>query len=523
MITKQKQFSGAQFLETMLPSGLLLATWLLVVRQLSLEWTINPEYQYGWIVPFLSLLLWHQAWGSRPAPGDPIAARRIPLVVVLLVLFALPLRIIEEANPDWRALNYYYACQAILITALMVDYSGGWLWLRHFAFPLLFPIVAVPWPGGIETEIIQTLQRYIASFGVEAASWMGWSAFQKGNLIVLSQGVIGINEACSGIRSLQSSLMIALFLGQYFKLTVLRRLVLIALALFFAFALNVIRAFFLISMMELHGATEVTSFHDPAGFTIAAICLLLLWIASTCLAAPETITPKNSALGAGTLRFPMKCSMLLLAAWIGTEGLNQAWYVWHERNNTVGPVWSLKWPPPRPQFQEVRIADEIQIYLHYNDGKHGRWTDQYHWDVFYFSWKPGRSSAGIARFHHPDICLPSTGFVLKEDLGAKIIEINGLDLPLNSYIFQDPLSGQLFYVFQIVTDDRVGNQVVKWQKGAVDAHARLQAAWEGYRNPGQRSLMLVNIGAPDLAAAEAGVQSFLADSLLVPHNPIATH
>ena len=40
------------------------------------------------------------------------------------------------------------------------------------------------------------------------------AAIQRGNLIELSTGVLGVDEACSGIRSFQSTLMAALFLDE---------------------------------------------------------------------------------------------------------------------------------------------------------------------------------------------------------------------------------------------------------------------------------------------------------------------
>jgi exosortase len=515
MTSKQKPLPGLQAPGWLLPGSLLLVAWALAIRQLSLEWTINPEYQYGWIVPFLTLLLWRQAWSRRPEAGDHTASRALPGLVALLVVFGLPIRVIAEANPDWRPLNYYYTGQAILITALIVDYTGGRAWLRHFAFPLLFPLVAVPWPSSIESVIIQDLQRCIASLGVEGASWMGWSAFQQGSLIVLSQGIVGLNEACSGIRSLQASLMLALFLGAYFQMTTLKRWFLLALALFLAFVLNVARAFLLIAVMQWHGVSMVSKFHDPAGFGIAAVSLLLLWIVSSFLSAPEAPVVTPSRRTAGAFGFPARWSVILLAAWFGTEALNQAWYLWHERNTVPGPLWTLKWPPPRPGFKDEKIADEVQIYLQYNEGMHGEWNDPSHWEVYFFTWKPGRAAAGLARFHHPDICLPASGYTMKEQLAVKNIRVNGLDLPMTSYVFQDPLSGHLFYVFQVVTDDRVGNHAVEWENGAVDSSFRLQAAWDGWRNPGQRSLLVLNQGAGSLEEAELGVQSLLSDSLVI--------
>jgi exosortase len=501
--------------EGLLLSGLILTAWILALRQLDLEWTINPEYQYGWVVPFLTLLLWWRAWSRRPSPSNHIVSNMLPYLGALLVILALPLRIIEEANPDWRPLNYYFMGQAILITALIVDCSGGRAWLRHFAFPLLFPLVAVPWPSGIENEIIQGLQRCIASISVEGASWMGWAAFQRGNLIVLSHGIVGVNEACSGIRSLQSSLMIALFLGDYFQLATFRRCILVALALILAFVFNAMRAFLLIVVMDLHGAAIMSKFHDPAGLSIALANLLLLWVASSIWAGHKVNILSKLQPQVRNLRFPAQWSIFLLLAWSGAEVLNQGWYLWHEQNIVSGPVWTLLWPPPRPKFKEEKIDEVAQTYLRYDQGLHGEWKDQFQWDIYFFTWKPSRVAAGLAQIHHPDICLPAAGFILKEDVGIKKMEINGLILPVNRYVFQDPFNGQFLYVFQAVTDDRIRKDVIDEQSEDPYRLHRLQAAWTGRRNLGQRSLLIVNQGANNLEEAEIAVQSLLKDSLVI--------
>ena len=108
---------------------------------------------------------------------------------------------------------------------------------------------------------------------------------------------------------------------------------------------------------------------------------------------------------------------------------------------------------------------------------------------------------------------------MKEDLGVKNMEVNGLTLPVSRYVFQDPFSHQLFYVFQIVTDDRV------WQNAegpVLGEPGRLQSAWNGRRNPGQRSLLVVNQGADNLPEAELDFQKLLQDSLVISPTPPST-
>ena len=54
---------------------------------------------------------------------------------------------------------------------------------------------------------------------VQALHLFGIPALQNGNLIEVKTGLLGINEACSGIRSFQATLMVSLFLGELYQMS----------------------------------------------------------------------------------------------------------------------------------------------------------------------------------------------------------------------------------------------------------------------------------------------------------------
>ena len=80
--------------------------WLWLFHHLHYEWTLNPQYNYGWTVPFLGVLIFFLRWRRRPSPGPQIAGGGITLLLWLILLSLLPFRVIEEANPDWRLLGW---------------------------------------------------------------------------------------------------------------------------------------------------------------------------------------------------------------------------------------------------------------------------------------------------------------------------------------------------------------------------------------------------------------------------------
>jgi len=124
--------------------------WLLAVRQIRYEWTINPQYTFGWTVPFLVAYLVAERWKRRP-PAQAVGSRRgLAIIVIALTFLLFPVRLMQESAPDWRLLGWVMGGICVSITLAAVYVAGGRGWLRHFAFAFAFFLVAVPWPVPVE-------------------------------------------------------------------------------------------------------------------------------------------------------------------------------------------------------------------------------------------------------------------------------------------------------------------------------------------------------------------------------------
>ena len=254
------------------------ALWFGLCRELSGEWSVNEQYNFGWFVPFFALYLFWLRWQDAPRTeirnpkseirkGQTITA----LLAIAALLVLLPVRLFEIANPEWRLLAWVHAAAVVVLTLLLIWWAGGEAWLRHFAFPVGFILVAVPWPTSLETPVIQGLMRVVARVAAETAMLLGIPAQVEGNLIRVSTGLVGVNEACSGIRSLQTSLMIGLLFGELKRFSVLRRVALVACALAIALLANFVRAVFLVRIAATENLFAVGRWHDIAGYSIVAL------------------------------------------------------------------------------------------------------------------------------------------------------------------------------------------------------------------------------------------------------------
>lgn len=513
-----------KWLMIVLPVGWL---WWHLISNLWPEWDTNPQYSYGLVVPILVGGLLFRRWVSLPKGLKASPSGNPWLLVVLIAglsLLLFPLRLIEEATPEWRPLQWALALDIVGITLYAIYLAGGKTWLRQAAFPILFFLVAVPWPSPIEQPVIQGLSRLNAHLVVEVLSIAGVPAIQHGNLIEVSTGTVGINDACSGIRSLQSSLMIALFLGEFYRFGLLRRLVLLPIGFLLAMALNLCRASILAWIAAKDGLEAIAKYHDQTGLTILLICTACLfsvgWLMNRKLSKRSTPAPPvtNRAANDG-VNFPRLIRFAaILLIWVVLIEVGVAmWYHVREANLKPSRQWTVNLPADNPTFKKVEPTEEEHILLRFDEANHGEWMepDGSMWHLYYFNWKPGRVAGYLAKRHTPDICLTATGLRMTAGPTLSILKVHGVDLPIRHYTFDTP-SGPL-QVFQC-----------HWEAGmdaehfTADESSRfnlIRGIWAGRGNQGQKVLQLVTSGYQDPADAQKTLISLLDRIIKVEDQP----
>jgi exosortase len=490
--------------------------WLLAVNQLRIEWSINPQYSYGWTVPLLALYLGLERWKRRPAA---VASRSglVPALVALpVVLMLLPLRLVQEAAPDWRLVSWVMGLACVAISCCALWYAGGRPWLVHFFFPIAFLLVAVPWPVPFEQAVIQRLTGSVASICVEGLGWCGIPALLKGNVIEIGSGKVGIEEACSGVRSLQTTLMIALFLGELFRFGWFRRLALLGGGLSVAYLCNAGRAFLLVWISMRAGPEGVTRWHDTVGLVVLVVSLAGVGLLCAIIRPGKTPDSPASPVGGTPVNFgrPLsKGAVIGLAAWlVCVEVATELWYRIRSSGMEKAVAWSVLWPTNRPGFRDMAFGETTRAILRYTDGRSAVWNDMdgLRWAMIFLRWAPGRSSVQLARAHGPEICLPASGATMKAELGLRPVKIKGIELPMRAYIFSS--GGRPLYVFYCLWE-QAPDRSAPASAQSMTVTRRLDAVWAGRRNEGQQVLELAvsNVSGPK--EAEAAVARLLEQSL----------
>ena len=476
--------------------------WAFAVRQMVPEWTHSEEYHYGWAVPALAAYLASLRWTDRPVAVP--ARGGAPLLAMMLAAW-LPVLVFREANPDWRPMALALSGLACGLTAWFVRRGGGRAMARHFAWPLGFMLLAVPWPSVVEKGITSVLMPLNARVAAGLLGALGLNVTCRGNLIELPVGLLDVEEACSGIRSLQGVLMSAVFLGEMHRLRVPARLGLLASGVVLAMATNIVRTTVLGLVAAHEGMVRVEAAHDAAGLAVLGVNFALLWALAARLPAAPPARPAPSA-GTGRAEWPWRPAVAVLASVAVATGLTEAWYRRHEVKPTV--PWHILPPTAETDFRTLPISDRTALMLRASDGWSAAWVGEMgtHWHGMHFVWKAGTTPPGHMNVHRPEGCLSAIGLQDGTELPPLRADAGGHPLSLRVFRFLD--RREPVHVFYIVQ----GDFELPAADGAVFDFAygnRALAALRGFRNGGQRLLEFGIWGAADEAAARALAAAFV--------------
>jgi exosortase len=505
-----------------------LLLWVAFILTLSPDWSLYPQYSYGWfVVPLAGFLLWKR-WPDRPTPAPP-GFPRLWMVLGLAAVIGLAAgRLLNSANEDWRLAKALGAVSVVGISLAIPYLSGGRPWLVHFGFPILFAMTALPWAKPFEDQLTNRLMPLVAAISVDSLWILKIPALRQGNLIQLNTGMLGVDEACSGIRSLQGTIMAALFLGEYLRLTSFRRVFMLVVGVFFAFACNVGRALILAIIAAKNGIAAVDVWHDSAGLTILLACVVGLWILGLLLASNQrrrkalkaleismatgmpVHVPVSEAGKVPAFVPPARWVMSCLVAFICLETAREGWFRLHEAGKIYHPLWRMDWKQLPAGNENYEIPKRIAEILGYDSGIAQAWTgeDGLSWIGYGFRWERGNDFIRDVQYHRPDICLPSSGRTLSRAFPIGKFEINGRNLFYKSYTFDEGV--MTTHVFQLVSEDQIGETETSMVTEENSRSYRLKRVIQGRREyPGRQVVNLYLRGVGNHREATEAVRRFL--------------
>ena len=512
----------------------LLVPWLLLLFQLSITWETNEQYTHGYIVPILCLYMLVKVDISKIAPASvtstpsPFAGKAFMIFGVPLMLVFVPLWIVRGANSDWRLLNLALFAVVFAFTLAQWYDRGGWNRIKPMLFPLLFFIVAIPWPLATDLKLTQWFQERISSLIVDILLLLEHEARLEGTIIDIGVfGQIGVDQACSGIHGLQASLVITLFLGAYYRFLPFNRVIYVLAGTMIALMLNLGRAFCL-SYIKVKGKGEwldqplfsfwewdAPNLHDLAGFIETGMILLLIIFVGQMAkgrgfrrSLSDESTSWSNLQSAPPILLSITSILIVVGSAIGSE--------WHYRNTETAmeslPHLSLRLDDPAIFTERKLISRQVAAQLHYEDAQSIQWQDRFrlrpgpygldmaidpnaeYWQAFQCNWESGGACTAVLSTHTPESCLPLTGLVqISPQRNASPtmtpVRIGDHDVLFETYEFAR--GPRKLFVFRCFWPKKIlPGKTNLFPSGGYDFNGRINAALEGRRNVGGTMLAI---------------------------------
>lgn len=194
----------------LLPALVVLTTVVCVyagtLSSLVRQWASDDDYSHGFFVlPLAAYFVWERREALREAAPAPSFAG------FLLVLLSVILFIAGTLGAE------LFLSRVSLIGVLggSVLFLWGWQHLRIVAFPLAFLLLMIPLPAIVFNQVAFPLQLLASQAGESVISAAGVPVLREGNVLHLPHTTLEVAEACSGIRSLISLVMLAVVLGYF--------------------------------------------------------------------------------------------------------------------------------------------------------------------------------------------------------------------------------------------------------------------------------------------------------------------
>lgn len=266
--------------------GLALAAFSLgPARALAAVYLDDPNYSHGLLVPIVALVL---AWRARARyvraePGRGPGGLATLALGCGLVAFGRWYQI--ALRPGYLGHVFLQGLGLWLALASVAWLVSGRSRFRVLAPVIAFLVFAVPWPESFLLPVTAALQRFVAVCSTHLLRALGVEVFRDGNLLYLHSAVLGVAEACSGIRSLMAFFATAAACALFLSLGGWRALLLFALAPVAAVGSNIVRILATTFFVLLGGSVWLHGFlHDLMGLAVVVLGGGLLFAAARFLA-----------------------------------------------------------------------------------------------------------------------------------------------------------------------------------------------------------------------------------------------
>lgn len=410
-------------------SGLLVAAWLKLIFP---QWMADPDLSHGFFTPILFLLLIKESRSRGPLRWLP-EANLTPIMLsgiagaglITMIVGALFASALDWTHP---LVMFLLGCSftGAVAAAWTLAASGR---LRIVPFNYIAGVAVVLWflslpiPPGTYGDLTLGLQFWVTDRVLGSLHLLGIPAVQTGNIIELARASVGVEEACSGVRSLISCIYAGFFFSAAFVRQWISRGFLILVAPLLAIGMNFLRSLSL-TLMANAGIDIEGTWHDTTGFAILGITALILAGLALGLekleGSPSTPAPppRSKDTSASSARVNARILTGSYAAAVACLGLFFALTRPVVNPNTDIPR-ILSFLPAEPEgwgtatsrglyrFAEILETDHLGQRTYVKEMINGERLQI----TFYLAyWPAGQAGVSVVASHTPDACWPGAGW-----------------------------------------------------------------------------------------------------------------
>ena len=399
------------------------------------EWRQNPDLSHAFFMPLVFLLLLGESRSALPLRWLRPSRWTNGVFATLALggLLALCTAGLYAAALDWShaLVNFTLTASfALLASAGIVAFASESIRLTPCNWSAFVSaglwLLCTPIPPGSYTRLTLGLQLWVSENVLHALHVLGIGAERHGNIIELGHGTVGIEEACSGVRSLIS----CVFAGLFFSASLVRRpwarALIIGLSVPLALAMNFFRSLAL-TLLTNYGVNIAGTWHDATGFAVLGVTALLLGVLAVLLERGEKKSGRGGVILMAPAPRPSESLLSLrntqlpyLAATLAVACALIVGFVLNTRSSPqlratppdlagVLPAMPSGWLVANNnlyEFRDTLRTDQLAQRSYVKATPKGPIAI-----ILYLAyWSPGQASVSLVASHTPDACWPGSGW-----------------------------------------------------------------------------------------------------------------
>lgn len=241
------------------------------------DWWNNPDAGHGLLlVPVAGWLAWRTGLVTPRRPQVTLGALVLAGAIALRWASGLAAELYTMRFAAWLAL------------VALILMASGWRQVRHWWLPLALLFLAIPLPGVLTNALAIPLQFRASALGTALIEWRDIPVQTSGNVILIPGHRLFVAEACSGLRSLTALLSLGVMVGGIYLRSWPGRVVLLALTIPIAIAVNAVRIFLTAFLMHFVDPRLGQGFmHTSEGWALFVGALGLVAIMALLIRAVE--------------------------------------------------------------------------------------------------------------------------------------------------------------------------------------------------------------------------------------------